>query len=153
MLLLWSLLLFAWNIKIEFRLIIYSLDEKYCGNTYDYLSSIEEIFSTRHIFIFCCCLLSIFFLDLFQIHAHIRILAHYSLRGIFNTPAELHVLPSELSALQCCWFLIWQDGGRMKKKTARNDGFQVNIWKFSVINIIMYVIHYFKESFNDAPDG
>lgn len=41
----------------------------------------------------------------------------------------------------------------MKKKTARNDGFQVNIWKFSVLNIIMYVINYFKESFNDAPDG
>lgn len=41
----------------------------------------------------------------------------------------------------------------MKKKTARNDGFQVNILKFSVLNIIMYVINYFKESFNDAPDG
>lgn len=40
----------------------------------------------------------------------------------------------------------------MKKKTARNDGFQVNILKFSVLNI-MYVINYFKESFNDAPDG
>lgn len=40
-----------------------------------------------------------------------------------------------------------------EKKTARNDGFQVNILKFSVLNIIMYVINYFKESFNDAPDG
>lgn len=40
-----------------------------------------------------------------------------------------------------------------RKKTARNDGFQVNILKFSVLNIIMYVINYFKESFNDAPDG
>lgn len=40
-----------------------------------------------------------------------------------------------------------------EEKTARNDGFQVNILKFSVLNIIMYVINYFKESFNDAPDG
>lgn len=40
-----------------------------------------------------------------------------------------------------------------RKKQPRNDGFQVNILKFSVLNIIMYVINYFKESFNDAPDG
>lgn len=103
----------------------------------------KNILNSTYSFLIFCCFFKCFFLDLFQIHGHTRILAQYSSwflsEGNFQHPRQSYTffrqsyLPFNVVGF---WF------GKMAaawKKTARNDGFQVNILKiFSVKHYNIY---------------